>query len=515
MNREPMTMKPGKVYLIGAGPGDPKLITLRGKEYLERAQVVIYDYLAPKELLDFVRPGTEVIFAGKSGGNCPMTQEGINRLIIEKALSGKIVARLKGGDPFIFGRGGEEAEALVQAGIPFEVVPGVTAAIAVPAYAGIPLTHRDLASTVAFVTGHEDPTKGDSFIDWETIATGIGTLVFFMGMARLPEIVKNLIQYGRDPKTPVALIRWGTRLTQKTVQGTLNDIVEKARVADLKPPVTIVVGEVVRLRDRLSWFETRPLFGRKILVTRARDQASEFSDLLAQNGAEPIEFPTIEVAPPKSFRALDQAIQKLSQYHWLIFTSVNGVQFFIERLRAVGKDIRALDGLKICAIGPRTAEEIRRFGIDVDLVPEEYQAEGVIAGMGRRGLKGKRILLPRAAVAREILPVELRRLGARVDVVTAYRTVKPTRSVAPLKKLLQAGEISVITFTSSSTVRNFAEMFGKRGLSKLLGDVKIACIGPITAETAKELGIKTDIMPEDSTIPAFVEAIGQHFEKKR
>lgn len=507
-------MKPGKVYLIGAGPGDPKLITLRGLEYLERAQVVIYDYLAPEELLNFVSSDAELIFAGKRRGRHPFSQEAINRLIIEKARAGKIVARLKGGDPFIFGRGGEEAEALVQAGIPFEVVPGVTAAIAVPAYAGIPLTHRDLASTVAFVTGHEDPTKGDTSIDWEKIATGVGTLVFFMGMARLPSIVKNLVQYGRDAKTPVALIRWGTRLSQQTVQGTLTDIVEKAREANLKPPVTIVVGEVVRLRERLSWFETLPLFGRKILVTRAREQAGEFSDLLAQNGAEPIEFPTIEVVPPRSFRMLDRAIKQLSQYHWAIFTSANGVQFFLERLRAGGKDIRALKDLKICAIGPRTAEEIQRFGVIVDLVPEEYQAEGVISGMGRRSLKGKRILLPRAAVAREILPRELARLGARVDVVTAYRTVKPMKSVKPVKKLLQAHEISVITFTSSSTVRNFAEMFTKKELPGLLDKVTVACIGPITAETARYLGIKTDIMPKDSTIPAFVEAICEYFVKR-
>ena len=507
-------MTTGKVYLIGAGPGDPKLITLRGKEYLERAEVVVYDYLAPKELLELVRPGAEIIFAGKKGRKPPLTQEAINRLIINKARTGKIVARLKGGDPFIFGRGGEEAEAFVQAGIPFEVVPGVTAAIAVPAYAGIPLTHRDIASTVAFITGHEDPRKRNTRIDWAKIATGIGTLVFFMGMGRLPEIVTNLIKYGRAPKTPVAMIRWGTRLSQKTVQGTLSDIVEKAKEADLKPPVTIVVGEVVLLNKRLGWFETRSLFGRKILVTRARDQASEFSDLLAQNGAEPIEFPTIEVAPPRSFRALDRAIEKLSQYHWVIFTSMNGVQFFLQRLKEVGKDIRALKDVKICAIGPRTAEEIQRFGVKVELVPDEYQAEGIIEKMDGRNLKKKRILLPRAEVAREILPHELRRSGARVDVVTAYRTVKPTKNVKPVKKLLQAKEISVITFTSSSTVRNFAKMFAKKDLPRLLNGVKVACIGPITAETARQLGIKTDILPKDSTIPAFAEAICQHFVRE-
>ena len=507
-------MRVGKVYLIGAGPGDPKLITVRGKEYLERADVVIYDYLAPKELLDVVRPETEVIFAGKKGVSRPYTQEGINQLIIKRALKGKIVARLKGGDPFIFGRGGEEADALVQAKVPFEVVPGVTAAIAVPAYAGIPLTYRGLASTVAFVTGHEDPQKGDTGIDWEKITVGIGTLVFFMGMLRLPKIVRNLIKYGRDPKTPVALIRWGTRLSQQTIRGTLSDIVEKAQEADLKPPVTIVVGKVVELSKRLGWFETRPLFGRKILVTRAREQAGEFSDLLAQNGAEPIEFPTIEVVPPRSFRSLDNAIRKLSEYHWVIFTSVNGVRFFLERLDACGKDIRAMKDVKICAIGPRTAEEIQRLGIKIELVPDEYQAEGIIEKMNGRSLTGKKILLPRAAVAREILPDALRALGATVHVVTAYRTMKPVRSVKPIRKLLQAHEISAITFTSSSTVRNFVRMFNKRDLPRLLSGMKVACIGPITSETAQHLGIKTDILPKDSTIPAFVEAICRHFERR-
>lgn len=506
-------MKLGKVYLIGAGPGDPKLITVRGREYLEEAQVVIYDYLAPKELLDFVASDAEVIFAGKKGKEDPLTQSAINRLIINRARRGKIVARLKGGDPFIFGRGGEEAEAMVNASIPFEVVPGVTAAIAVPAYAGIPLTHRGIASTVAFVTGHEDPSQGQSDVQWEKISQGVGTLVFFMGMKRLPQIVRNLLRFGRGPSTPVALIRWGTRLSQQTVQGTLKDIVSKARRMRLAPPVTIVVGEVVRLGKKLSWFESRPLFGRKILITRARDQVSEFSDLLHRNGAESVEFATIEVVPPRSYKALDQAIEGLQDYDWIMFTSVNGVIFFIKRLQASGRDIRALSGLKICAIGPRTAEEIQQYGVKIDLIPDEYLAEGVIKGMGRRKLKGKKILIPRAEVAREILPQELDRMGAQVDVVTAYRTVRPTKSVEPVKKLLQAGKISVITFTSSSTVRNFVEMFKKKELPRLLKRAKIACIGPITAETAKQFGIKTDVMPKDSTIPSFVDAICFYFQR--
>lgn len=506
-------MKVGKVYLIGAGPGDPKLITVRGKEYLEKAQAVIYDYLAPEELLSFVASDAEVIFAGKKGNKKPLEQSAINRLIINRARRGKIVARLKGGDPFIFGRGGEEAEALVNAGIPFEVVPGVTAAVAVPAYAGIPLTHRGIASTVAFITAREESSKAGSDLYWEKLAMGGGTLVFFMGMKRLPRIIKSLLRFGRDPRTPIALIRWGTRLSQQTVQGTLKDILGKARRSKLTPPVTIVVGEVVRLGKKLSWFESRPLFGRKILITRARDQASEFSDLLHQNGAESVECATIEVVPPRSYKALDEAIKHLSDYHWIMFTSANGVIFFVNRLRQSGSDIRSLKGLKICAIGPRTAEEIQHYGVKVDLIPDEYQAEGVIKGMGRRDLKGKRILLPRAEVAREILPQELDQMGARVDVVTAYRTVRPSKGVEPVKKLLQAGKISVITFTSSSTVKNFVEMFNKRELPRLLKGAKVACIGPITAETAKQFGIKTDIMPKDSTIPSFVEAICHYFHR--
>lgn len=503
-------MRKGKVFLVGAGPGDPGLITVKGKEILGEADLIIYDYLANKKLLNYVKEGAEIIYVGKRGGNHTISQEKINDLIVAKAGEGKVVVRLKGGDPFIFGRGGEEAVELADSGIPFEIIPGVTAAIACPAYAGIPLTHRDYTSTVAFITGHEDPTKYESSIAWDKISTGVGTLVFLMGMANLPEIVKNLKRNGRNPKTPVALIRWGTRPDQKTVVGTLDNIIEKAREHALTPPVIIVVGEVIGVRERLNWFEGKPLFGKKIIVTRAREQASDFAELLSLNGAEPIEFPTIKVIPPDSWEELDRAVEEIREFQWIIFTSVNGVRFFFERLSRKG-DLRLLYGIKICAIGPRTADELKRFGLTPDLIPKEYKAEAIIEGMGKEGISGKRILLPRAEVAREILPEELSSMGAKVKIVTAYKTIKPKEDLETVKELLKKREVSAISFTSSSTVKNFLEMFNREEISDLIDGTAVACIGPITAKTAKDLGIRTDIMPSRYTIPDLTEAIVEYF----
>lgn len=502
----------GRVYLIGAGPGDAGLLTLKGKVCIEQADVVVYDSLANEEFLRHARPDAKIIFAGKKGGEAHIGQEEINRILIEQARMGRTVVRLKGGDPFIFGRGGEEAAAVAEAGIPVEIVPGVTAAVGVSAYAGIPLTHRDFSSSVTFITGHEDPAKGDVQVPWEPLSR-LGTLVFFMGLGNLPEITRHLIRFGRDPKTPVAVTRWGTKPDQRTVVGTLEDIDEKVRAESLKPPVLIIVGEVVKLREKLNWFEGRPLFGKRVLVTRARDQAAEFTDLLKLYGADPVEFPTIEVAPPESWEDLDDAIRRIEEYHWLIFTSVNGVVYFLERLKAAGKDVRCLKGIKLCTIGPRTGQEIERMGIRVDLMPEEYVAEAVIEQMGRRNLQGQRILIPRAAVARDVLPEALTRMGSRVDVVTAYRTIRPTRDVDWVKKLLQGKQISVITFTSSSTVRNFVEMFGPDEARRLLQGVAVACIGPITAKTVEEYGMTPDILPKDSTIQSLTQAIVERFVK--
>lgn len=501
---------PGRIYLIGGGPGDPGLLTLKGKACIEQADVIVRDYLANDEFLRYAKPQAELIFAGKKGGESHIGQDEINRILIDRARQGRSVVRLKGGDPFIFGRGAEEAAAAAAAGIPFEIVPGVTAAVGVPAYAGIPLTHRDVTSAVTFVTGHEDPEKGDSQVPWEKLS-GIGTLVFFMGLTNLPEIVQKLIRHGQTPQTPVAVTRWGTKPEQRTVVGVLDDIVEKVRAEGLKPPVLIIVGEVVKLREQLNWFEGRPLFGKRILVTRARDQAMEFTDLLKLYGGDPVEFPTIEVVPPESWEALDGAIRRIEEYDWLIFTSVNGVVYFLERLNAGGKDIRSLKGIKLCAIGPRTAQEIERMGVRVDLMPAEYVAEALIEQMGLQDLTGRRILIPRAAVARDILPDALTRMGARVDLVTAYRTIRPTRDVEWVKNLLQGRQISVITFTSSSTVRNFVEMFGPEEARQLLNGVAVACIGPITAKTVEEYGMAVHILPKDSTIPSLAQAIVEHF----
>ncbi|HEY4485740.1 MAG TPA: uroporphyrinogen-III C-methyltransferase, partial [Nitrospiria bacterium] len=492
------------------GPGDPGLLTLKGKSCIEQADTIVYDYLANEEFLKYARPGAEHISVGKKKGEARVVQEEINRLLIDKARQGRIVVRLKGGDPLIFGRGGEEAAAAATAGIPFEIVPGVTAAVGVAAYAGIPLTYRNVSSSVTFVTGHEDPGKEGAGVPWEKLA-GLGTLVLFMGLATLPEIVGQLTRHGRAPGTPVAVIRWGTRPDQRTVVGTLENIVERVRAEALTPPVLIVVGEVVRLREKLNWFEGRPLFGRRILVTRARDQAAEFTDLLKLYGADPVEFPTIEIAPPESWDPLDAAIGRIESYDWLVFTSVNGVLFFLERLKALGKDIRALKGIKLCAIGPRTAQEIERMGVRVDIIPDEYVAEGVIDQMGRQDIKGRRILIPRAAVARDVLPEALLRMGAQVDVPSAYRTVRPTRDLEWVKNLLHTGKISAITFTSSSTVRNFVEMFGQDETRRLLKDTAVACIGPITARTVEEFGLAVGILPKDSTIPSLARAIAEHF----
>ncbi len=506
-------MTKGIVYLIGAGPGDPGLLTLRGKDLLEQAEVVIYDYLANEELLKFASPDAERIYVGKKGGDHTMSQDEINCLLVEKGKNHSVV-RLKGGDPFVFGRGGEEAQVLVAAGIPFEVVPGVTAAVAVPAYAGIPLSHRDYAASMAFITGHERGDKSESKIAWDRLATGVGTLVFFMGVKNLSEICSSLIVHGRPAETPVAVIRWGTTPEQQTVIGTLRDIPEKVMEANLKPPAITVVGDVVRLRDQLNWFERRPLFGRRIVVTRAREQASDFKTMLAQLGACCIEFPTIEIEPPPMWGPLDTAINHLSTYDWIVFTSVNGVRFFMERLRSAGLDVRQLHGIRLAAIGPKTAEALEQYGLCPDFVPGEYRAESILEGLSGEPLQDKRFLLPRAMAARDVLPETLRQWGALVDVVPAYRTVLPRERSNEMTERLRSGEIDCLTFTSSSTVSNFFSLFEKDSLLPLLTDVRVACIGPITAKTAEEHGLEVDIMPSEYTIAGLVEAIRNYFETK-
>ena len=509
-----MNQSIGKVYLIGAGPGDPGLITVKGLECVKKADVIIYDYLANERLLDQRRPDAELIYVGKQGGRHTLPQDEINILIVKKAKEGKTVARLKGGDPFIFGRGGEEAEGLADNGIPFEIVPGVTAATAVPMYAGIPLTHRDYTASVAFVTGHEDPTKPESKVHWDKISTGIGTLVFFMGMKNLQNIVDNLISHGRNAETPVALVQWGTRTDQRVVTGVLRDIVTKVKAAKLGPPAIIIVGEVVKLRQKLNWYESKPLFGKRVVVTRSRDQASVFAEMLIDRGATTIEFPTIDVVPPASWAELDSAIQLIETYNWIIFTSANAVKYFMERLRGLGKDLRILKGVNICTVGPKTAELLEQYGLRADLIPAEFKAEGVVAALGGVTVKGQKFLIPRAKVAREIIPDKLREQGADVTVATAYENVRPTADVDRVKKLFEEKKIAAVTFTSSSTVHNFVEILGQKEYKKLINGVTVACIGPVTAKTAEEYGMRTDIMPSDYTIPALVDAMVDFFKNK-
>jgi len=500
------------VYLVGAGPGDPELITAKGIRCIASADVLIYDYLAAGALLSHAQPTCECIYVGKKGGDHTLSQEGINALIVDKAATGHVVTRLKGGDPFIFGRGGEEAEELFKAGIPFEIVPGVTSAIAAPAYAGIPLTHRQFTSTVAFITGHEDPTKDESNIDWAALAKGIGTLVFLMGVKNLPNIVARLRQNGRPSATPAALVRWGTTTRQQTVTGTLADIEARAKEAGIKAPAIIVIGEVVKLRDTLKWFETRPLLGKKIVVTRARAQASDLIQQLAALGAECLQCPTIEVVPPDTWEPIDQAIQKIAQYKWLIFTSVNGVRFFFERLFKLGMDARCLGHLHTAAIGPATAESLRQFGLKTDIMPETYQAESVVAAFAQVAIKGHKVLLPRAKEARAVLPEELRRMGAQVDEVVAYQTKEAGDDKQTLLSALEEGAIDLITFTSSSTARNFRALLPQdpQGLELVKG-VTIACIGPITADTASSLGFQVDITAKDFTIAGLCKAIVSYY----
>lgn len=502
----------GKVYLVGAGPGDPGLLTLKGKAALERADCVVYDFLANEELLRFAPPGAEIIRAPKRGKDPARRQAGINRLLVSKARQGRVVVRLKGGDPFIFGRGGEEAETLVKAGIPFEVVPGITAGYAVPAYAGIPVTHRDFVSCVTFATGHEDPTKGETALDWAKISAGSGTLVFFMGITNLHQIARALVQHGRNPQTPVAVIRWGTRASQRVITGTLRDIARKA--AHILPPAITVVGEVVNLRRHLNWFERLPLFGKRIVITRSREQAGVLRDALVELGAETLELPTIEIRDPSSWEPLDRAIRRLEEFDYLLVTSSNGVRSFLARLEACGRDVRALKGLQIGAIGPATAAEFSKTGIKVDFVPREYQAEGLLEVLAGRELEGKAFLIPRAKVARDLIPRALAERGAHVEVVEAYETVLPRLPRRELGRLL-APPPDVITFTSSSTASNFARLLDRGKIGRLSTGVTLASIGPITSDTLRELGFRVAIEAKESTVPGLVRAIETYFRRRR
>jgi uroporphyrinogen III methyltransferase/synthase len=499
----------GKVYIVGAGPGDPGLITIRGAQCIREADVIVYDHLVAPEILRHAGEKARLIYAGKHGGDHTLSQSEINALLIAEAGKGAIVARLKGGDPFIFGRGGEEAEVLHEAGVPFEVIPGISSAIAVPAYAGIPLTHRNHTVSVAFVTGHEDPTKGKSNLDWSTLA-GIGTLIFLMGVKNLSMIAENLIRAGKDAATPAALIRWGTTPDQETLTGTLGDIVQKAEERRFTPPAIFVVGTVVGLRETLNWFEMKPLFGRGIVITRPEAQAEELSELLRRKGARVIPFPVIRIAPPESWEELDRAIDRLESYRWIIFTSANGVAFFFRRLRERGRDIRDLKGIRIATIGPATASAVEAMGIRVDLVPEAFVSEGVVKALAGMDLQGSRVLLPRAQEARDVIPEGLAKMDAICDIATTYRTVRSDRSASELVPFFDEEKVDVITFTSPSTVANFLRIMGPD--FHLPAKVRIACIGPVTEAAARKAGLPVDILQERYTIPGLVDALVAFFQ---
>ena len=488
-----------KVYLVGAGPGDPGLITVKGRQVLAQAGAVLYDHLANAALLDCAPPGAERLYVGKKKADHALPQEEICRMMIELARRGVTVVRLKGGDPFTFGRGGEEAEALADAGIPFEVVPGVSTPMGIAAYCGVPLTHREHTSVVTFVTGHEVEA-----IDWDRVGRS-ETLVIFMGLTHFERIAREIVARGRSGDTPAMAVRWGTRPDQETLVGTLDTLPGLIRERGMKPPATIVVGEVVGLREKLDWFERLPLFGRRIVVTRAREQASALADKLRALGATVIEFPTIEIRPAADYGALDRALADLAAYDWLIFTSANGVRFFLERLDRSALDLRALRG-KICAIGPATRQALEALHLKVDLMGREYVAEGLVEAFAPFDLEGARVLLPRAAVARDLVPTELARRGARVDVVEAYRTAVPEGAREAAAVLFGPGcKPDWVTFTSSSTVRNFVEAAGAGALA----GVKAASIGPVTSATARELRIELAAEARVFTIDGLIEAILQ------
>ena len=483
-----------KVYLVGAGPGDPELITLKGRRVLGIADVVLYDHLASQDLLKLARADAERIYVGKKKAVRAATQDEICDLLIERARRGLNVVRLKGGDPFIFGRGGEEAEALADAGIPFEIVPGVTTPLGIAATTGVPLTHRDHTSIVTFVTGHDVAS-----MDWKAIAAA-PTLVIFMGLTNIGEITAGLIAAGRAADTPAMSVRWATRPDQEVITGTLGNLADLTVSAGMKPPATIVVGAVVSLRQKLSWFEKLPLHGQRIVVTRAREQADSLGNALRHMGAEVIELPAIEIRPAADYSALDRAVARIGEYNWLIFTSANGVRCFLERLDRGATDLRAIRG-RICAIGPATSAALTQLHLKVDLMAEEYVAEGLLRRLAEHELAGSRVLIARAAVARDLLPVELGKRGAAVDVVEAYRTVVPENLAAQAAAAF-ARKPHWITFTSSSTVNNLLDR-----APALPAGVRTASIGPITSATLRSRGIRVDVEAPVYTVGGLADAL--------
>jgi uroporphyrinogen III methyltransferase / synthase len=499
--------KRGKVYLVGAGPGDLGLVTLRAKECIESAEVIVYDHLANPEMLSWARDDAEIIYAGKEAAEPSPSQQEINTLLVEKAREGKDVVRLKGGDPFVFGRGAEEAKAIADAGIEFEIVPGITSAIAGPAYAGIPMTHRAQNSHVTFFTGHEDPAKTESAIDYAALAKLGGTQVMLMGVERLGAITREMLNQGVREDLPVALVRWATTGRQETLTGTLHDIAQRAVASGFAAPAVAVFGEVVALRESLKWYENRPLAGKRIVVTRTRKQASVLSNKLRSLGAQVIELPTIRIEPPSDLRAFAELVQDAHVYDWIVFTSANGVDAFFEIFFKLYDDAREIGGARIAAIGPATAQRVKDFHLHVDLQPDEFVAEAVVKEFQKVGsVENLRILLVRAEKTRDVLPKELSSLGAIVDEAFAYRTVPETRDTTGARRRLAKEPADLITFTSSSTVENFLAL----GQPWPKG-MRVASIGPITSKTARDHGLTVDIEARRHDIEGLVQAICDFF----
>ncbi|PYR60514.1 MAG: uroporphyrinogen-III C-methyltransferase [Acidobacteria bacterium] len=502
------------VYLIGAGPGDPGLITARGMQCLAEADVVLYDHLVHPRLLRHARPDAEKIDVGVAAPQ-PLEQEAICYLLAEKAREGKTVARLKWGDPFVFDRGGSEALFLHEQGVRFEVVPGIPAGIGVPSYAGIPITYPGGGDTLTFVRGHEDEGKARASVDWAHLAKLDGTIVCYVGPQQLPGILSALVANGRAPDEAAALVYDGSLPTQETLVGSLDELARITKDAADRRPAILVVGRVVALREHLRWFDARPLFGKRILVTRPRDQAAELVERLEAMGAQAIEAPMIRIAPPDDFGPLDEACERAGTFDWIVFSSANAVDTFVQRLLETPHDLRALKGVKLGVVGPATAERLTRLGLKVDLTPAEFRAESMLQAMTEAGdLRGVKILLPRADIGRELLADELRKQGAEVTEVVAYRTVvaEPEREGEPdIYRMLLERRIDVVTFTSASAVRNFVRVLGAEPAADLLRTTIVASIGPVTAEAATQCNIATTVMPDTYTVPALVDAIVDYF----
>jgi len=503
------------VYLIGAGPGDPGLITVRGLQCLASADVVLYDHLVPPRLLQHARAGAETIDVGTAAPQ-PLEQEAICYLLAEKAREGKSVARLKWGDPFVFDRGGNEALFLHEQGVRFEVIPGIPVGLAVPGYAGVPITYPGAGDTLTFVRGHEDAGKTRATIDWTSLARLDGTIVCYAGPDQLPEMLHALRAHGRADDEAAAIVYDGTRPTQTTIAGTLGDVEKQVRHSGDRRPAVLVVGRVAALRDHLRWFDARPLFGRRVLVTRQRDQAHELVDHLEAAGAEAVVAPMIQIAPPDDFGPLDDACGRVTEYDWIVFASSNAVESFFDRLLSGTRDLRALGTVKICAVGQTTAERLAKHGLKADLVPTEYRAEAVVPALAAiAALEGLKVLVPRADIGREVIADELRKRGAEVTEVTAYRTLpaEPRDGDPDIYRMLLDRQIDVVTFASPSAVRSFVRLLGAEPAADLLRTTVVACIGPVTSEAATQCQIETHVMPTSYTIPSLVRAIVEYFSK--